>query len=66
MYELTAGHHRIRILSHTCSVCADDVGLWGWCFFLLLFFFVGKLSEAVNVMQTLCRAPAVEYPIKKQ
>lgn len=27
---------------------------------------MGKLAEAVNVIQTLCQAPAVEYPIKKR
>lgn len=63
MYELTAGHHRIKTLSHTCSVFADNVcqSFLGF----LLFFFMDKLSKAVNVMQTLCWAPAVEYPIKK-
>ena len=32
MYELTAGHHRIRILPHTCSVCADYVCFRGYFF----------------------------------
>lgn len=26
---------------------------------------MGKLAQAVNVIQTLCQAPAVEHPIKK-
>lgn len=33
--------------------------------FLKLFSFMDKQAEAVNVMQTLCWAPAEEYPIKK-
>lgn len=57
MYELTTGRH--RILSHTCLVCVDNVHFLGGVFF------VGKIAEAVNAMQTLCWAPAVEYPIKK-
>lgn len=33
--------------------------------FVIVFSFMEELAEAANVMQTLCRAPAVEYPIKK-
>lgn len=51
----------IRIRSHTWSVHADNVGF----FFRCCDFFVSKLAQAVNVMQTLCWAPAEEYPIKK-
>lgn len=62
MYELPIGHHvwNKYTFPHLLELYRLSM-FWFWFFF----HFVGKPAAAINVMQKLCWAPAVECPIKK-